>query len=66
MSKYKRIIENLQDQIDDLDDQYWESSPSDHQQRTELLYKMIKSLNTMLYQLAVKVEEQPNHQGENR
>jgi uncharacterized protein YukE len=66
MSKYKRIIENLQDQIDDLDDQYWQSSPSDHQQRTELLYKMIKSLNTMLYQLAVKVEEQPNHQGENR
>ena len=66
MSKYKRIIENLQDQIDDLDDQYWESSPSDHQQRTELLYKVIKSLNTMLYQLAVKVEEQPNHQGENR
>ena len=66
MSKYKRIIQNLQDQIDYLDDQYWESSVSDHQQLTELLYKMIKSLNTMLYQLAVKEEEQSNHQGENR
>jgi NAD-dependent DNA ligase len=66
MSKYKRIIQNLQDQIDDLDYQYWESSPSDPQKQIDLLYKMINRLNTMLYQLAVKEEEQSNHQGENR
>ena len=64
MSKYKRIIQNLQVQIDDLDNQYWESS-SDPQKQIELLYRMIKSLNTMLYQLAVKeAEEQSNHQQE--
>jgi NAD-dependent DNA ligase len=66
MSKYKRIIQNLQDQIDDLDYQYWESSPSDPQKQIDLLYKMINRLNTMLYQLAVKEEEQSNHLGENR
>lgn len=66
MSKYERLIEHLQDQIDDLDDQYWRSSPSDHEKQIELLYKIIKHLNTMLYQLAVKEEQQSNHQGENR
>jgi hypothetical protein len=66
MSKYKQMIQHLQDQIDNLDYQYWESSPSNHQKQIELLYKMIRALNTMLYQLAVKEEEQSNHQGENR
>ena len=66
MSKHERMIQHLQDQIDDLDDQYWRSSPSNHQKQIELLYKMIRALNSMLYQLAVKEEEQSNHQGENR
>ena len=66
MSKHEEMIQHLQDQIDNLEHQYWESSPSNHQKQIELLYKMIRALNTMLYQLAVKEEEQPNHQGENR
>ena len=63
MSKHERMIQHLQDQIDDLNDQYWRSSPSDHQKQIELLYKMIQSLNAMLYQLAVK-EEDLNQQEE--
>ena len=66
MSKHEEMIQHLQDQIDNLEHQYWESSPSNHQKQIELLYKMIRALNTMLYQLAVKEEEEPNHQGENR
>tara|TARA_R100000388_G_C7153530_1_gene115705 strand:+ start:192 stop:491 length:300 start_codon:yes stop_codon:yes gene_type:complete len=53
----EKMIQFFQDQIDDLDNQYWESPPSDPQKQIELLYKMIKSLNSMLYQYAVKEED---------
>ena len=66
MNKHQVMIRFYQDQIDNLEHQYWESSPSNHQKQIELLYKMIRALNSMLYQLAVKEEQQSNHQGENR
>ena len=44
-------IDYLQDMLDDLESQYSETSVYDHQRQTELLFQIIRILNTMIIQI---------------
>ena len=55
-TEHQKMIRYYQDMIDDLEHQYWESSPSNHQKQVELLFKMIRALNGMIIHYKVKEE----------